>query len=188
MPPRFFELSDDVSVPHRWHLQGPRDSQGRELEDPVQFNRGRPVKAGSGFRIALEQAGMPLDFSEAGLKVPVVHVKVASVFTQLAPRDVQLLPTAVEGQPDQYLILVATKLIRCIDEQASRVRLWTHADGVPHKVGQYRDVRDLRIDKARVGDAKVFRPEGWTGTLVVSEDLKVALEQLRATGLKFEEV
>jgi hypothetical protein len=68
------------------------------------------------------------------------------MFAELAPDDVQLIPVDVEGHPDQYLILVATRLIRCIDEKASRIRLWTHEDGVPHKVGQYASVRDLRID------------------------------------------
>jgi len=34
---------------------------------------------------------------------------------------VQLIPVDIQGYPDQYLILVATKLIRCIDEKASKV-------------------------------------------------------------------
>jgi hypothetical protein len=55
-------------------------------------------------------------------------------------------------------------------------------------VGQYASVRDLRIDRAKVGDAKVLRPEGWDVTLVVSEDIKDALERIGATGAKFEEV
>jgi hypothetical protein len=46
----------------------------------------------------------------------------------------------------------------------------------------------MRIDKAQVGDAQVFRPEGWSGTLIVSEQIKDALERMGATGTKFEEV
>jgi hypothetical protein len=94
----------------------------------------------------------------------------------------------VEGQPDQYLILVATRLIRCIDEKASRIRLWTHEDGLPDMVGQYASVRDLRIDKAKVGSAKVFRPEGWTVALIISGEMKDALDRMGATGTRFEEV
>ena len=120
--------------------------------------------------------------------VPVVHVKVASMLRELAPNDVQLIPVDIEGQPDQYLILVATRLIRCIDEQASRIELWTQDDGVPHKVGQYFSVRDLRIDKATVGNAQVFRPEGWEVSLIISEEIHDALERMGATGTRFEEV
>lgn len=43
----------------------------------------------------------------------------------------------------------------------------------------------MRIDATKVGSAKVFRPEGWTGALIVSEDIKNALEHAKATGVKF---
>lgn len=85
-------------------------------------------------------------------------------------------------------MLVATRLIRCIDEKASRIQLWTHEDGVPEKLGHSASVCDLRIDKAKVGSARVLRPEGWTGALIVSEDIKTAMARVNATGAKFTEV
>jgi hypothetical protein len=187
MTERFFRLADDVNVPHRWHLAMPRDGQGLKVDDG-QFRLGFSVHPKERLRIPVEIAGTPLDFTEAGIMIPVVHVRVASMFAELAPDDVQLIPVDVEGQPDQYLILVATRLIRCIDEKASRIRLWTHEDGLPDMVGQYASVRDLRIDKANVGGAKVFRPEGWTVALIVSGEIKDALERMGATGTRFEEV
>jgi hypothetical protein len=165
----------------------PRDQQGRKVDD-WQFRRGTPVSSEGRLKFPVEIPGRPLDFTEAGLGTPVVHVKVASIFAELALNDVQIIPVDVEGHADQYLIIVATRLIRCIDEKASRIELWTHEDGVPHKVGQYSSVRDMRIDKTKVGDAKVFRPEGWDVTLIVSEDIKDALERMGATGTRFEEV
>ena len=187
MPKRFFELADDVNVPHRWHLAMPRNRQGLKVDDG-QFRLGFPVLLKERLRIPVELAGAPLDFTEAGIMIPVVHVRVASMFAELAPDDVQLIPVDVEGQPDQYLILVATRLIRCIDEKASRIRLWTHEDGLPDMVGQYASVRDLRIDKSKVGGAKVFRPEGWTVALIVSGEIKNSLDRMGATGTRFEEV
>jgi hypothetical protein len=187
MPERFFELADDVNFPHRWHLAMPRDNQGLKVDDG-QFRLGAPVHIRERLRIPVEIAGKPLDFTEAGISIPVVHVRVASMFADLAPEEVQLLPVDVEGQPDQYLILVATRLIRCIDEKASRIQLWTHEAGIPDMVGRYFSVRDLRIDKAKVGSAKVFRCEGWTGPLIVSGVLKDALEHMGATGTRLEEV
>jgi hypothetical protein len=187
MPKRFFELADDVTIPHRWHLAMPRDRQGLKVDDG-QFSSGSPVHIPERLRIPIEIAGKPLDFTEAGISIPVVHIRVASMFAELAPDDVQLIPVDVEGQPDQYLILVATRLIRCIDETASRIRLWTHEDGLLDMIGKYASVRDMRIDKASVGTAKVFRPEGWEVTLIVSGEIKNALESMGATGPRFEEV
>ncbi len=187
MPKRFFELADDVYVPHRWHLDTPTDSQGCKVDDG-QFSLGAPVRVTERLRIPVEIAGQPLDFTEAGIGIPVVHVRVASLFSELAPGDVQLLPVDVQGQPDQYLILVATRLIRCIDEQASRIDFWTQEDGVPHKVGQYFSILDLRIDKEKVGTARAFRPEGWDVALVVSGEIKDALERMGDSGTRFEDV
>jgi hypothetical protein len=187
MSTRFFRLTDDVNVPHRWHLAMPRDRQGHKVDD-AQFMRGAPVHIKDRLRIPIESAGKPLDFTEAGISLPVVHVRIASMFSEQAPDNVQLIPVEVEGQPDQYLILVATRLIPCIDEKASRFDRWTPEDGVPHKVGQYSIMYELRIDKAKVGSAQVFRCEGWMGPLIVSGELKDALEGMGATGTRFEEV
>jgi len=187
MAQRFFKLSDDRYVPHRWHLDTPIDSHGRKVHD-WDFTRGSPVHRGGRLKIPIEIAGRPLDFSWAGLSIPVGHVKVASMLAERAPGDVQLIPADIEGQPEQYLVLVATRLIRCIDEKASKVQFWRPEDGLPEKVGQYWAVDDMRIDKVKVGNAKVFRPEGWEVALIVSEEIKDALERMGATGTRFEEV
>jgi hypothetical protein len=187
MSQRFFDLADDVYVPNRWHLDTPIDSQGRKVFD-WDFKRGMPVQIKGRLKIPIETAGVPLDFTEAGIRIPVVHVKVAAMLAEQAPGDVQFIPADIEGHPEQYLVLVATRLIRCIDEQASRILLWTHEDGVPAKVGKYRDVRDMRIDKSKVGNAKVFRPEGWSTALIISGEIKDALDGMSATGTRFEEV
>jgi hypothetical protein len=187
MSQRFFKLADDVYVPHRWHLATPIDGHGRKVHD-WDFTRGTPVHVEGRLKIPIKIEGRPLDFSEAGISIPVVHVKVASMLAERAPGDVQLIPADTEGQPDQYLVLVATRLIRCIDEEASKVQFWRPEDGLPEKVGQYWAVDDMRIDKVKVGNAKVFRPEGWSGTLLVSEEIKDALERMGATGTRFQEV
>ena len=166
MSQRFFRLADDVYVPRRWHLSTPNDSQGRKVHD-WDFTRGAPVHMEGRLKVPIKISGKPLDFSEAGLGIPVVHVKVASMLAERASADVQFIPADIEGQPDQYLILVATRLIRCIDEEASEVSFWKPEHGVPEKVGQYMGVDRLRID---------------------SEEIKDALERMGTTGTRFEEV
>jgi hypothetical protein len=110
------------------------------------------------------------------------------MLSESAPGDVQFIPADIAGQADHYLVLVATRLIRCIDEEASEVSFWTPEHGVPEKVGQYMGVDRMRIDKVKAGNANVFRPEGWTTALIVSGEIKAALEHMGATGTKFTEV
>ncbi|MFP2912650.1 imm11 family protein [Pyxidicoccus sp. 3LFB2] len=188
MPRWFFDLFDDVSVPGRWHLGSPVDAEGREADDFGYFTQGHAVKAPGPLRISCTEPGTPLDYSLGGLNVPIVHARVAEVFTRLAPQAVQLLPVEIEGQSEPYFILVVTRRVRCIDESASEIERWTEANGVPEVVGEYMSVRDLHIDKSRVGNEQIFRLQDWEVVILVSEELKDALERSQATGFKFTEV
>ncbi|MFP2904049.1 imm11 family protein [Pyxidicoccus sp. 3LFB2] len=111
------------------------------------------------------------------------------MFAELAPDDVQLFPVEVEGQPEPYFILNATRLVKCIDDSAcEEAKYFKPEDGQPEKTGTYRSVMGLRIDKSLVGNVKVFRTWGWPLALIVSEPIKEALERTGATGMKFTEV
>jgi hypothetical protein len=190
MERRYFDLHDDVYIQGRWELGDPIDSQGQEVDDPWQFTEGRPVRVDESLRVPVANPGTPLDFSLAGMGVtPIIHKRVASLLAELAPDDVQLIPVELDGQPEQYCILVATRSIQCIDDQASaEVKYWKPEDGRPDRAGEYRAVHGMRIDPAKVGDAKVFRPWGWTVALIVSEDIKEALVRAGVTGVRFTEV
>jgi hypothetical protein len=189
MPTRYFKLSDDMAVKGRWLLGAPTDSQGFEVEEWWVFTDGVPVPNQGPLKFPVDVPGKALDFSIAAFGTPVIHVRVASLLAQMAPSDVQIFPVEIQGQPDQFCILVATKLIRCIDDAACReVERWTPEDGRPEKVGQYRDISGLRIDPLKVGEAKVFRTWGWSIALIVSEEIKAALDRIGATGTKFTEV
>jgi hypothetical protein len=188
MPRRFFRLLDDVYVPKRWHLGSPLDAQGREIDDFGHLTQGHAVQDPGRLHMACTVRGRPLDYSLGGLNVPILHPRVAQVFTELAPSDVQLLPVEIARQSEPYSILVVTRRIQCIDEQASGIERWTTEDDRPEMVGQYRFVSTLRLDSSRIGDARVFRPEDWEVVIVISEEIKEALERIRATGVKFTEV
>ncbi len=189
MPRRYFDLSDDMSIRGRWVLGTPTDPQGQEVEDPWMFYKGQPLPELGRLKLSMDVPGRALDFSLTAFAAPIVHTRVASLFAELAPEEVQSIPVEVEGQSEPFSILVATRLIRCIDDAACKeVEYWTPEDGRPERVGEYRDVYGMRIDPSKVGDAKVFRPWGWPIVLIVREDIKDALERMGATGMKFQEV
>ncbi|QSQ16942.1 imm11 family protein [Myxococcus landrumensis] len=188
-PSRYFRLTENVQAGN-WYLGDPLTSEGHEVEDFREFSSGRPACVSGRLTIPIDEPGRRLDYSHAGAGAsPVVHVRVATLFKEMAPNDVQLLPVDIQGCPDQYLILVATQLVRCIDDEASEeVLYWKPEDERPDKLGKYRSVYGMRIDPSKVGNVKVFRTWGWTGVLIVSEDIKDALERAHITGAEFEEV
>ncbi|MFL5347146.1 MAG: imm11 family protein [Hyalangium sp.] len=185
----YFDLFDDVYIPGRWHLDDPVNQQGQEIRT-WQFVRGEPAHVDGRIRIPIYVPGRPLDFSLlAGATIPVVHARVAAVFAELAPGDVQLIPVDVDGQSEPYVLLNITRVVKCIDDEASdEVRHWEPGDDRPDKTGQYRSVIGMRIDPSKVGDARVFRTWGWSPAIIISEEVKQALERMGATGVKFKEV
>jgi hypothetical protein len=83
------------------------------------------------------------DLSDAGA-IPVVHAKVASLLKELAPEDVQLFLVEIDGQPDHFCLVNVTRLLRCINDEASEeVEYWTPEDGRPEKTGKYRAVAGI---------------------------------------------
>jgi len=189
MPMRYFDLSDDVYFTGRWELGKLMDPQEGKEVWPWLLKRGAPAHFPRGPIASIRSPGRPLDFSHAAFGIPVVHARVASIFTELAPTDVQLIPVNIQGQSEPYFILNAIRVVKCIDDKASaEVRYWTEEDGLPEKVGKYSSVSGMRIDPTKVGDAKVFRTWGWHVALIVSEDVREALERAGVTGVKFTEV
>ena len=184
----YFELRSNMRIPGRWVLKSPIDTQGEEV-DPWQFSEGRVLDLGAGLRLPVSHPGRELDFSLTGLGVVVVHGRVVRLFERLNIPEVQFIPARVEGHAEPWFILNSLRVIRCIDDaRCEEVRYWKPEDGQPDKIGEYRVVSGLRIDPKKVGDARIFRPWGWTVALVVSEQLKEALEQEGITGTRFVEV
>ncbi|RKH11443.1 hypothetical protein D7X74_25480 [Corallococcus sp. CA047B] len=188
MAVRYFDLAEDVAEGF-WCLGHPLDSEGRELDDPWQFTRGALAHFTGQVRFPLSLEGKARDFSHAAFGTPVVHARVASLFKELAPEGVELIPVEVDSHSGPYFILNATRAIACVDVEASEeVNYWKEEDGFPEKVGTFFSLYGMRIDPSKVGDAKVFRPSEWDVALIVSEDIKEAMERAGITGAKFKEV
>ncbi|MFY0568556.1 imm11 family protein [Archangium lansingense] len=188
-PKLYFDLWDDLYVPGRWHLSAPDvDEHGREI-DPWQFKDGEVIKLESAPLLHMVRPGRALDFSLTGLTVPLVNDRVVSLFERLGlEQEVQFIPTRVEGFSEPYFLLNALRVIRCIDDaRCEEVLYWLPEDNRPDKLGQYRNVRSLRVDPQKVGNSNIFRPWGWTVALIVSERIKLEMESAGITGTEFTE-
>nr|WP_309887924.1 DUF1629 domain-containing protein [Archangium sp.] len=133
--------------------------------------------------------GVALDFSWAAFNIPVVSSRFVQLFERMGLQETQFLPVQVENHPGPWSILNTLSTIRCIDDaRCEEVQYWRPEDGQPEKVGQYQSVAGLRIDPTKVEGARIFRPWGWSIALLVSEDVKDALEREGLTGPRFTEV
>ncbi|MCP3062306.1 hypothetical protein LXT21_26295 [Myxococcus sp. K38C18041901] len=189
MSPQYFRLTDAVQA-GTWSLGALLDGQGRELEDLTAFTAGQPVEAPDRMRLRVRERGRRRDFNltSAG-GVPVIHARMAALFAEFSIQEVQLVPVDIQGCADEYSILVATRLLRCIDVEASEgIQPWRPEDGRPDLSGHSRGVTRMKIDPTKLDGTQVFRAWGWPAALIVSEHIKLLLERRKITGVAFEEV
>jgi hypothetical protein len=183
---RFFTLNDDIDHPGRWFLQAPVNRLGTEV-DPRLFTEGNPVRVTEPLVVGVRSAGHPLDFTFADFDMPVVRRATADILSEVAPQDVQRIPTAVKGYDGEYEILNIVTRRPAIDERRSMITRWTEEDGWPEKVGKYFMVARLRVDPQRANGVGIFRLTGWEIAVVVSDDIRRALVEAEVTGVKFTE-
>ncbi|HEX5752681.1 MAG TPA: DUF1629 domain-containing protein [Archangium sp.] len=180
-------LKDDMRIAGRWHLRHPIDEHGEKIE-PWQFTKSQQLEPHGTIRFPVKPDGLALEFTLDAFLTPVVHGRVIQLFERLGIQEVQFIPIQVEGHAGPYFILNTLRVIRCIDDaRCEEVQYWKPEDGEPEKVGEYRFVAGLRIDPSKVEGARIFRPWGWPMALLISEDLKQAMDAEHITGTRFVE-
>lgn len=186
---KYFKLSDDMRILDRWTLDNPVEGNGQELWHG-QMTDGLPISVQQPARIGLYVPGRALDFSTTALSIPIIHGKLKELFEQLGLNSqMQVFPITVEGQAEPYYVLNLLRVVRCIDDaRCEEVAYRTVEEGYEDGIGEYRNVVGMRIDPSKVGNAEIFRPWGWQTNIIVSERVKLAMEESGMTGARFTEV
>jgi hypothetical protein len=180
----YFELDDEADVPHRWWLKAPVDGDGRPV-DPELFRYGKLLELHSALTISVRYDGKPLDWTFADFDMPVVSKRTATLLRNICRDDFQSFDATIEGYGGDFVVLNFLKVIRCMDEQKSDILFWRKEDGLPDKIGKYKQVANLRIDSSKVRDANIFRIAGWKIALIVSEKIKNEFQREKITGVRF---
>jgi hypothetical protein len=183
MTSRYFRLLDDVHIAGRWHL-GEVKQQGGFATDlldtcPAHVER---------LEVAVSAPGRELAFCLSSFATPVATTELAGAMAGVAGSDLECIPLLVDGRTG-YLALNALRSVKALDERSSEFAKWTPWDHRPELAGTYRRVVELRIDAAAIEPKlHLFRLEGWSIALIVSEKMKAAMERAGCLGAKFEEV
>jgi hypothetical protein len=182
---KYFRLFDDVNVPARWHL-GEIFEQGGNLS--LELQDGTPAHCRFPLRVEITHPGIALDFCLTSFAVPVATTKLGVVIASIAGLDLQRLPLEIRGH-EGLEVLNSTRVIKCLDEKRSEFMKWTDKDHRADLAGQYRMVTKLKIDSRELPtDAHFFRIEGWRIALIVSEQVKIAMEICGCRGAAFQDI
>lgn len=154
------------------------------------FADGRVLPDSGPIKAQISHPGKKRAFVFAGVEgTPVGSEALANVLRTLAPEDVQLFPVSIEGEPERYFVVNAIKVVDAIDEARCReVHHDDEDDPAPEYEGEYNWIYGLRIDPSKTEGAHVFRLKKFKTALIVSEDIKNALERAGNLGVSFERV
>jgi hypothetical protein len=184
---KYFEMDDFAEIQGRWWLKTPRDASGA-LIDPELFRNGQLLNLRPPLTISIRYDGEPLDWTFADFNMPVVSKRTATLLRSMCGNDFQSFDATIEGYSGDFEVINFLKVIQCLDETKSDVMFWKEEDGRSDKVGQYRQVANMRIDSSQIVNADIFRIAGWEIALIVSERIKVEFEMEKITGVRFVEV
>ncbi|HTM55407.1 MAG TPA: DUF1629 domain-containing protein [Pirellulales bacterium] len=120
--------------------------------------------------------------------MPVVSTRVANVFRTICPGDIELFSVDIGGARDSYQILNVLHEFKCLDEARSEFTKWQPGDHRSDLIGEYHSVSKVRIDATQTEDSHIFRIVGWHIDLIVSAELKEAMQTVPQLGIVFEHV
>lgn len=180
---RFFELKGEVKIPHRWHLGEIRTGTGE-----VPRLRAGLLCEYDNLSAEISRPGQALEFSLTSFAVPVVCRSLAEAIGEASSREIQRIEVKIQDQ-SMFEILNVLRTVKCLDEMRSEFTKWTEQDYRSDLAGQYRQVTKLHIDYSAVpNDAYIFRVEGWLISLLVSEEIKYAMEGVGCLGAVFKPI
>jgi hypothetical protein len=183
----YYRLLHDERLANQWFLSDPLADDGQEL-DAREFTDGVEYRGPAPKRIPIYQQGQEVGFSLSAFDMPVVSKTVGEIVRRVAPGAAEFFPVQIEDAVATYEILNAIQLVDCLDKNRSEFTVWTEAANRPEKLGQYRMISILRIDPERARGHHLFRIAPWPVTLVVSDTLKAAIEDVPNLGVVFEPV
>lgn len=169
----------------QWFLGVPVGLSGK-MTNPWVFTEGKRVIPDEQLIVPVSHPGHSLDLSFAAFDVPIVTERTAELLSRMCPKSIQRIPVTVESQDEPFEILNFLTAADCIDERRTKGTKWTLADGEPDKVGQYRMITELRVVPAETEYSCAFRVAGWKIALIVSGDVKAAMEEANISGLAYE--
>src|SRR3569833_660778 len=145
---KYYRLDVDKGYPNTWYL----DDSKIPIAEVNALRTGQPVDLDKFKNAELgvdKKGGVPLDYSQTTLAIPVISEALADVLYDYGS-DIQLIPVTLRPAPageGKYYILVIRKTEDCVDESRSNIEKYEEflEDFSPENAGLYRAIISLKI-------------------------------------------
>lgn len=176
----YFRLvADDDS---RWHLQLANTFPNGEELDVWAFRKGVRYSGLQPVPLMVQREGKHVDYVPTAFGSEIVSKRMANIIDETAPDEVQRIPTVIPAEGSWELIN-PLHVIDCIDHDQSDIQYYPPEH--PRLAGNPRMVVRLVIDRNRTSGHDLFMPKGWRVATIVSERLKMALQEAGVSGIDY---
>jgi uncharacterized protein DUF1629 len=182
--PQYFEMTFELAIEGKWYLAHVVGEDGKEILGG-KFWKGIYFESSQRITVIPNVFGRPVDYTQTAFGVPIVSSVLADVVQSFGPETIQRIPAVVDVFKTGYEILNILTVLECVDLERTIVERYTEHHGSPSKVGQIHTLMNIALVPERVEGHHIFRLAELKLIIIVSEKLKVALEEHGFTGLKF---
>lgn len=180
---RYYRLYHELEIPGKWYLGDIVTPERKEIL-PVTFTQGLPIAPMPELVIVPNVIGKPVDFTFQTFQVPVVSVVLAQVVEDHAPSALQRIPVTIAPDQTGFEILNVIRTLDCLDYENSSIEKFDELDPLEQQ-GKIKIVSDLHIVRECAEGNHLFRLGEWKQPIIISETLKLALQENHFTGMAF---
>jgi hypothetical protein len=172
---RFYKWLGFPYVGH-WLLEPPKGSETFRIQ--FSFLNGRRLQeVPPMLDLTVVGPGKPMDFGRTAMGIPVVSPRAADLLHRVAPNDVQLIPSRIDGRDLGFSVVNVVTRLDCVDRARSELITiggpgGKSLDGVPSWI----------IDPVRAVGHMLFRLDNEHVTVVIADPLKQEIERQRMVG------
>lgn len=150
---------------------------------PFSIWKCQPVELNAPIELEVINPGKVVDYDNVSFSIDVVSRRMADIIASFADNEIQRLPAVLDGDVENWEVLNILSHVDCIDYDQSEATFYP--DNHPEKPGKPRGFTRLVIDIDRARGHHIFRPVDWEVALIVSDELRIAMESTGITGLEF---
>jgi hypothetical protein len=197
---KIFRITDSFEPAARWYLHGPRECETGCIPDRQgnyelwgkevmgwRFTTGRKHEGNAPLAIPIQCGTVMLDLTLGSLDMPVLRGRVVQALKPLCGDAIQWVPVVVPGIDEAFQIANALTLVDALDLHRSEIS-WLTEDLGLNKAGTIAGVGQMVLKREYLSNVTMFRLRDWHPPLLISEVIKNSLEELRVTGIKFQEI
>lgn len=183
----YYRMTADMNVEHRL-LGAMSDPEDTPLPFAA-FVKGRRYDGPTPVTARVYHPGPRRDVTYGEAETVAMRRALAERIAECAPDHVQLVPLRIEGDSDEWRLVNVVTLRDCLDLTRSDVVMRAGAGAAPDPDEvNYRHVRHLHIDPARVEGAPIFRVKHFWQALILSDAVVDVLRRAEAVGAVFRRV